>query len=111
MKSLVKMMETWAKDHEVNGEAGTLLFLYVQPGFSKTAWMGEFESTPPRLKLSISAAPTELAANEVVMKFLAETLGVAKSRVHLLSGDTSRQKDIWISAIDVMSVVVRLNEY
>ena len=101
---------TWLKDHELKGEKGTLIHLYVQPGASKTAIKGEFASTPPRLKISVSAPPVEGAANDLVIKFIAETLGVPKSRVHLLSGESSRQKNIWISGIDSNAVLILINE-
>jgi len=102
-------MPEWIKNHEINGKNGTLLLLYVQPGARKTAVIGEFATTPPRLKLAVSAPPTEGAANDLVIRFVAETLGVAKSRVHILSGETSRQKNIWISGIDSTETFVRLD--
>ena len=102
-------MEEWAKDHEVKGVSGTLLLVYVQPGASKTRIKGLFASTPSRVKISVAAPPTEGQANEKVIKFLAELLGVAAKRVHILSGDTARQKNIWISGVDAMSTIVRLD--
>ena len=103
------MMPEWITDHEVKGESGTSILLYVQPGASKTRFKGEFASTPPRLKLSVSASPTEGAANEMVLRFISEIMGVAKSRVHILSGDTSRQKNIWIAGVDALTSFVRLD--
>lgn len=102
-------MEDWIKDHQVNGQAGTLLLLYVQPGPSKSAVKGLFESTPVRLKLSVCASPTEAEANQLVIFFLAEILGVDQNRVQIIAGDTSRQKDIWIFGIDSLSTRVRLD--
>ena len=100
----------WAKDHEVKGEKGTLIHLYVQPGASKTSIKGEFASTPPRLKISVAAPPVEGAANTLIIKFMAEVLGVAKSRVHLLSGEASRQKNVWVSGISADACVILLME-
>ena len=103
-------METWAKEETRQGIKGTLLLLYIQPGASKTAVRGEFATTPPRLKLSIAAPPTEGEANRLVLKFIAETLSVAKSKVHLLSGETSRQKNVWVEGVDPMTAVVCFSE-
>jgi len=100
----------WAKDHEIKGERGTLLLLYVQPGASKTAIKGEFASTPPRLKISVAAPPVENAANTLVIKFIADVLGVSKSRVHMVSGESSRQKNVWVSGIDANASVILLTE-
>ena len=100
----------WAQDHEIKGEAGTLLLLYVQPGASKTQIKGEFASTPPRLKISVAAPPVEGAANTLIIKFISETLGVSKSRVHLLNGETSRQKTVWVSGINANACLIHLTE-
>ncbi len=86
----------WCKDFEVKGTKGTLLLLYVQPGASKTLVKGVHGD---RLKISVKAPPVEGAANEAVIKFISELLRISKSRIHLLSGDTSRQKNIWLSEI------------
>jgi uncharacterized protein (TIGR00251 family) len=83
----------WAKPHEMKGKSGTLLLLYIQPGASKTSFKGLFQD---RMKLSVQAPPVEGAANEAVIEFLAKTLKTPKRSVHLLSGETSRQKNFWI---------------
>ena len=101
-------MKDWAKEHVLDGKAGTLLLLYIQPGASKTAVKGEFASTPPRLKISVAAPPVDGAANLLVVKFIAETLGVAKSQVHFISGEASRQKTVWVSGVDPLSAVICL---
>ena len=93
-------MNVLASVPEIKGEAGTLLLLYVQPGVSKTSIKGEFTSSPPRLKSSVSAPPVEGTANILIIKFIADVLGVSKSRVHLISGETSRQKTVWVSGIN-----------
>ena len=100
----------WAKDHEIKGEKGTMLLLYIQPGASKTAIKGEFASTPPRLKISVAAPPVEGAANTLIIKFIAEVLGISKSRIHLVSGETSRQKNVWVSGIDSNASIILLME-
>ena len=83
----------WAKPHEIKGKSGTLLLLYIQPGASKTAFKGLFQD---RMKLSVQAPPVEGAANEAVIEYLAKTLKTPKRSIHLLSGETSRQKNFWI---------------
>ncbi len=95
---------SWAKPHEIKGKSGTLLLLYVQPGASQTAFKGLFQD---RMKLSVQAPPVEGAANEAVIAFLAKTLKTPKRSVHLLSGETSRQKNIWVE-LDFNSVTVHL---
>jgi uncharacterized protein (TIGR00251 family) len=83
----------WAKPHDIKGKSGTLLLLYVQPGASKAAFKGLFQD---RMKLSVQAPPVEGAANEAVIEFLAKALKTPKRSIHILSGETSRQKNIWV---------------
>jgi uncharacterized protein (TIGR00251 family) len=91
-----KPLSSWLKAHEIQGNAGTLILTYIQPGASKTAIKGIYQE---RLKLSVQAPPVEGAANEAVLKFIASALGVAKSKVHLISGETSRMKNVWVMGI------------
>ncbi len=50
-----------------------------------------------RLRIRVSAAPVDNAANEAMMALLARELGVAKSRVRLLSGATRRDKRVAVA--------------
>ena len=49
-----------------------------------------------RLKIRIAAPPTEGKANRELVRFLAEIFDVPKSRVRLLSGISSREKQVRI---------------
>ena len=44
------------------------------------------------LRVAVTAAPEDGKANAAVAEALAHALGVAKSRLHLLRGATSREK-------------------
>lgn len=48
------------------------------------------------LRIHITAAPVDGAANTAVVKMLAEYLGVPKSQIKIVRGDTSRTKIIEI---------------
>jgi uncharacterized protein (TIGR00251 family) len=52
------------------------------------------------LKIRLTAPPVDGAANEALVKFLADTLSIPKSRVEIVSGQTSRAKIVRISGID-----------
>jgi uncharacterized protein len=47
-------------------------------------------------KIKITAAPEKGKANRALVDFLAEHLGVAKSRIHIVSGQTSQLKRIHV---------------
>ncbi len=47
-------------------------------------------------KVKVAAVPEKGKANRALCEFIAERLGVAKSRVRVVSGETSRDKRIHI---------------
>ncbi|WP_237023484.1 DUF167 domain-containing protein [Lacunisphaera limnophila] len=60
------------------------------------------------LKVKIHAPALEGRANDELLAFLAETLGVPRRSVTLLRGDKSRQKVVQITALDAATVRQRL---
>lgn len=72
-----------------------ILLLYVQPGASKNEIVGP-HGEPSRLKVKVKAPPVDGEANLEAISFIAKTLGIPKSRVELVRGQTSRQKDLLI---------------
>jgi uncharacterized protein (TIGR00251 family) len=74
-----------------------LLQLHVQPGAKVTAAMGEHGG---RLKLKIAAPPVDNKANAHLLAWLAVRLGVPKSAVRLVRGETSRQKTVAVCGVD-----------
>jgi uncharacterized protein (TIGR00251 family) len=82
-------MTAWIKDHP----KGSTLSLYIQPGSSKTMISGEHGE---RLKIKIKAQPQDGEANECLIEFLSEKLKIAKSGIHLIQGESSRQKVILV---------------
>jgi uncharacterized protein (TIGR00251 family) len=61
------------------------------------------------IKVRLTAPPVDGAANEALVKFLADTLSVAKSQVEIVSGHTSRDKVLRISGISDEDVMRLLN--
>ncbi len=56
------------------------------------------------MKIRLTAPPVDNAANEALVRFLADTVGVAKSQVEIMSGHTSRDKTIRISGMGQQEV-------
>ena len=71
------------------------LKIYVQPNASRSEVIGLHGDA---IKIKIKAPPVDGAANEEVIRFLAEYCEVSKKSVHLLHGETSRNKLIEIEA-------------
>lgn len=64
--------------------------------------------TDGSLKVWVTAAPVEGEANRAVCDFLAKRLKIAKSRVSIVSGDTSRVKRISIAGMEREEVISQL---
>ncbi|HEY6011231.1 MAG TPA: DUF167 domain-containing protein [Nitrospirota bacterium] len=62
------------------------------------------------LKIRLTAPPVDGAANEALIRFLADALSVAKSQVEILSGHTSKNKIIRIGGISKAEAERLLNE-
>ena len=63
-----------------------------------------------RLLVRVTAAPVDGAANEAVIRAIAETFAVPKARVTVVSGDTARNKTVEIAAISSEAVASKLAE-
>jgi uncharacterized protein len=74
--------------------ADLVLSLHIQPGAKKTEVVGLHGEA---LKLRLSAPPVDGKANEALIAFVADILGVAKARVSLVSGASSRAKRLRVS--------------
>jgi len=72
-----------------------LLKVYLQPKASKNEIVGPYRDG---IKVSVTAAPVEGRANEVLLKFLAKEFGVTPSSVEIVRGHHSREKIIRIPA-------------
>ncbi len=53
------------------------------------------------VKVRLAAPPVDGAANAALVEFIAERVGVAKSRVRIVSGETSRRKVVEVEGITV----------
>ncbi len=57
-----------------------------------------------RLKVSVNAPPVEGKANEAVQKVLAAALGVSRSAVTILRGETGKRKTVHIAGVSAAAV-------
>jgi uncharacterized protein (TIGR00251 family) len=86
---------------------GDVVYLHVkaQPRASRDE-IGEV--TGNELKIKITAPPVDSAANEALVKYLAEVLDCPRQRVQLARGASSRHKVIAIHGLSAEDVVERL---
>lgn len=68
----------------------------VQPRASKNEVRPQADGS---FKVRLTAPPVDGAANEALIRFLADALGVAKSAVEIVSGQTSRDKVVRVTGV------------
>jgi hypothetical protein len=68
----------------------------VQPNSSKDRVVGEYAD---QIKIAVTVAPEKGKANKAVIKLFAKLLGIKNSDVQIISGETSRDKELFIRNI------------
>ena len=86
---------------------GVVFTVHVQPRASRNEICGIHDG---ELKVRLTSPPVEDAANKSCVEFLAKKLGVAKSRVSILSGAKSRHKTLKIDGIGSDDIRLLLSE-
>ena len=79
--------------------------VYVQPRAARTEAAGMHDGC---WKIRIAAPPVDGAANDALVEFLAERLGIAKSRVRVVSGASSRRKIVEIDGVGAETIAAAL---
>ncbi len=74
-------------------DEGVVVAVLVSPGAGRNELRGEHDG---RLKVSLSAPPEKGKANRALCNLLARKLGVSRSQVSVLSGHTSRRKEVLV---------------
>jgi len=82
---------------ELREKRGCVVFaVKAQPRSSKSRICGAYNGG---LKVSLKAAPVDDAANEECCELFAKLFGVPASRVHIISGKSSRTKSVMIEGV------------
>jgi uncharacterized protein (TIGR00251 family) len=80
--------------------------IYVQPRASKTVVAGMHDGC---IKIILAAPPVDGAANAALVEFVADQLGIAKSRVRITAGLTSRRKTVEVDGVTAEQIAVALS--
>jgi len=91
-----------------DGKKGAALAVRVTPRASKNQIVGALSDGT--IKIRITAAPNEGQANEELVKFLSDVLGIAKSRIEIVAGETGRDKLISILDLDAETLHKKIVE-
>ncbi|NBV24210.1 MAG: YggU family protein [Proteobacteria bacterium] len=84
---------------------GVFLAVKVQPRASRNE-IGGLHGT--ELKVAVTAPPVDSAANQAVVEFLAEALGLPRRAVTLVRGQTSRHKVFRLDGITAETAAAKL---
>jgi uncharacterized protein (TIGR00251 family) len=85
--------------------SGVRIRLRVQPRASRNEVAGEHGDA---LRVRLTAPPVDGAANEALVRFLAERLGVTRSAVRLVAGASGRSKVVEIDGVGEVQARARL---
>lgn len=74
-----------------------LLIIHVQPRASTSEIVGRHGDA---IKIRLNAPPVDNAANDELVRFLAERLGVSRDAIRVVSGRTTRRKRVRVEGLD-----------
>lgn len=86
---------------------GCTISVRVQPGASRDRVLGMRDGV---LRVSVTVPPRDGKANAALLELLAETLGVAKSRLRIARGHSSRDKVVAVEGLALEYVMAKLRE-
>jgi uncharacterized protein len=86
---------------------GVLLSIKLQPRASANEIGEAFGS---ELKVKVTAPPVDSAANEALVRLLADTFACGRNHVELVRGHTSRHKVVKIFGISQPEAIARLSQ-
>jgi len=90
----------------VNRAGEVILEILVAPRASSNRVIGIHAE---RLKLAVTAPPVDGRANERIVEFLAELLGVPKRAVVITVGETGRRKQVTVTGVALDTVRDRVS--
>lgn len=89
-----------------DGRKGSALAVRVTPRASRNEIVGLLDDGT--IKVRIAAPPSDNEANEALINFLSEVLGVSKSRLDIVAGVSGRDKLISIMDMDAETAHQRI---
>jgi uncharacterized protein (TIGR00251 family) len=89
-----------------DGKKGSALAIRVTPRASRNEIVELLEDGT--IKVRIAAPPSDNEANETLISFLAEVLGVSRSRLDIVAGASGRDKLISIVDMDAETAHQRI---
>lgn len=92
----------------ITTNTGVIVSIRTQPHSNKNRIIGEYGG---RLKLAVTAVPEKGKANKAVIELLADALHICESSIHIISGESSRDKRLMIEGLTPETLKSLLNSY
>jgi len=89
----------------VQDAEGVIFTAKIVPGSRRTVVAGTLEDM---IKIRVAAAPEKGKANQALIAFLAQELGVKKNAIEILSGHTHPVKQVRVAGISTLDLLTRL---
>lgn len=86
---------------------GVMIHVRAAPGSRRNGIQGVRQGA---LRVAVTIAPEKGKANKAIVEILSDALGVAKSAIELISGETSPRKQFLIACDDRPALLERLHE-
>lgn len=86
-------------------DTDVLLDVHVSPRATRSRIMGVHDK---RLKIQLAAPPADGQANDALVRFLAEALGVARAQVEIVGGPSSKRKTVKLAGVPAQRVLLAL---
>jgi uncharacterized protein len=90
-----------------NGKSGAALAVRVTPRSARNEIAGVLDDGT--VKVRLTAPPVEGKANEALVRFLADVLDVATSKIEIVAGETGRDKLVTVLDLDAETVNQRIS--
>lgn len=87
---------------------GTILSVRAHAGARRNEVRGEQEGM---LKVSVTRAPEKGKANKAILELIARRLGLRKSQIELVSGETSPQKRFLVRDVAAEELARRIEPF
>lgn len=101
LSRLVDSLPVFVRD----SERGAILTVHVQPNASWTECVGVHGDA---LKIRLAARPVDGAANDELIRFLAEQCVVPRANVQLQAGAGARRKRLCVQGVSTQVLLARL---
>lgn len=81
---------------------GSVICLHVQPGARSAGVVGTHGDA---LKVRIDSPPVDGKANAALVAYLSSVIGVPRSAITLLSGESGRRKRLLVAGVEAARVI------